>query len=66
VLEISSQAEFDALVLKSKVPVVLDAYADWCPPCKALAPILEAAVNKEGGKVRFAWPATLGLFSSRK
>jgi len=54
VVDIADRANFDSLVLKSKVPVVLDAYADWCPPCKALTPVLEAAISKQNGKVLLA------------
>jgi len=37
----ASEANFDSLVLKSSVPVLVDFYADWCGPCQRLTPILE-------------------------
>ena len=40
--------------MSSKVPVVLDIHADWCGPCKTLAPVLEAAVRSQGGAVSLA------------
>jgi thioredoxin 1 len=45
--------EFEAVVLKSEVPVLVDFYADWCGPCHAIAPTIEALSNEFEGKVKF-------------
>ena len=40
-------------VLESEVPVVVDFYADWCRPCKQLAPVLDALSEQHEGLVAF-------------
>jgi thioredoxin 1 len=48
-----NEAQFRAQVVGSSVPVVVDFYATWCPPCKMLAPILDRLAEDFDGRVRF-------------
>ena len=45
---------FEPDVLKSDVPVLVDYWAEWCGPCKALAPLLEGLAKDYGGKLKIA------------
>ena len=50
----TSDATFDSDVLKSEVPVLLDFWAEWCGPCKAIAPILDDIAKDYQGRVKIA------------
>ena len=45
---------FDAEVIRSRLPVVVDFYADWCAPCRTAEPILVELSKSLAGKVKFA------------
>ena len=48
---IVTDQNFNELVEQSKVPVLLDLWATWCPPCRMLAPIIEDLASELAGKV---------------
>lgn len=49
-----ADGSFDDEVLKSEIPVLVDYWADWCGPCKMIAPILEQIADDYTGKLKIA------------
>jgi len=49
-----SEANFDQDVLKSDTPVLVDYWAEWCGPCRMIAPVLEEVSRDYAGRVQVA------------
>jgi len=51
ILELN-EANFEGEVLKSSQPVLVDFWAEWCGPCKMLAPVLEEIASEQNGRLK--------------
>jgi len=66
-----TDSNFDSMVIQSDVPALVDFWAAWCAPCKAIAPVVEEVANQYDGKVRVAKmnvddnPSTPGKYGVR-
>lgn len=66
-----TDSAFEAEVLKSSVPVLVDFWASWCAPCKAISPVVDALADEYAGKVKVCKvnvddnPATPGQYGVR-
>ena len=53
-IKYTSDASFEQDVLKSSTPVLVDYWAEWCGPCRMIAPILDEVSKEYGGKIAVA------------
>src|SRR6202171_444711 len=64
-----TDATFAAEVERSPLPVLLDMWAPWCPPCRTIGPVIDQLASEMAGRVRFAKlnvdenPATAARFN---
>ncbi|MGB9713239.1 thioredoxin [Dissulfurimicrobium hydrothermale] len=47
-------SDFDSVVLKSDLPVLVDFWAAWCGPCRAIAPVIDELASDYAGRVKIA------------
>ncbi len=53
-IKVVSDASFEADVISSSQPVLVDFWAEWCTPCKSLAPLLDEIADEYDGRITIA------------
>ena len=70
VLEVTDQT-FEKEILQSKTPAIIDFWAEWCAPCRAIAPIVKQLASQYGDRIKIAKmdvdanPSTPGRYNVR-
>jgi thioredoxin 1 len=70
VLEVGDR-DFEEVVLKAKTPVIIDFWAEWCAPCRAISPIIKDLAGRFGDRVKIVKmnidenPSTPGTYGVR-
>ena len=50
--QIVTTGNFEEVVLKSDIPVLVDFYADWCGPCKMMSPVIDKLADEYEGRIK--------------
>ena len=53
VIEVNGSEDFEREVIKSELPVIVDFWAEWCMPCRMVAPIFKELAKEYAGKMKF-------------